>query len=72
MSEICNGYCISANLAEKVGRKYEVSDSNGVLFTTTESKRKALDFAESLPEFLWCEQDEDEPEAEDEQAEPEE
>ena len=55
MSEICNGYQISKNLGAEirkgkmVGRKYEVSDSNGVLFTTTESKRKALDFAESLP-----------------------
>ena len=48
MSETCNGYNISDNLAEKVGRKYEVADSNGVLFTTTESKRKALDHAESL------------------------
>ncbi len=48
MSEICNGYCISGNLAETSGRKYEVSDSSGVLFTTTESKRTALDFAESL------------------------
>lgn len=55
MSEICNGYCISGNLGAEIrkrkvaGRKYEVSDSNGVVFTTTESKRKAFDFAESLP-----------------------
>ncbi len=49
MSDICNGYSISGNLAEKVGRKYEVYGADGAVLHTTDSKRKALDYAESLP-----------------------
>lgn len=70
MSDICNGYSISDNLATEVGRKYEVSDSNRVLFTTTESKRKALDYAESLPAGEVQPEKESEPVAEEAVAEP--
>ena len=46
----CNGYCISGNLAEKTGRKYEVSGGDGrIIFETTESITRAIEHAESLP-----------------------
>jgi len=48
MPELCNGYCISENLAESVGRKYTVTDVSGDVLLTTDSKRNAMDFAESL------------------------
>ena len=72
MSEICNGYCISGNLAEKGGRKYEVSDSSGSVLHTTDSKRKAMDYAEALPFLEIQPEEETAEETEDEPAESEE